>query len=429
MAWKAPGEGDKNKGDDSPPKNDSGPAGSQQERPEHDPWREGRQRPSTSTQQPPDLDDVAKRIWRSLFGKRRAGGQRGPSTTPPRKSNALILPGIIVGAAALVWLGAGVYTIDDDEVGVVMRQGHYHGTVAAGIHWNPSLIDRVIRVNVAQDHSLIARQQQLTQDGSLVTLHVRARYHIVSAVDYIQNVEHPEQLLQNALETAVGHVVSSRPIDELLSSDRAVLANAISGTLHTSFPGQLTGVELRDVDVEDASVPKKVEAAMAAAKQAHQQAKIAAQQAETQRDHILVQAEREAHQIQEEARTYHDMAQAQARTDIAQYLAVLRTYERAPDVTCNRLYLDAISAVMATPGIHIVNTLRGDMPISVAPTNAPVPSPQPPISPLMGGVSANEQPSAQSAPVAKPHTTRDGARTDRDSSERHYDRSLRGGRL
>lgn len=426
MAWKAPGEGGKDKGDDSRPNNSGGTTGPQQGNPEQDPWRGGRQRPSSK--QPPDLDEVAKRLWRMLAGKRRSGRQPDPSARPPRKGNALLLPGMIVGIAALIWLGAGVYSIDEDEAGVVMRQGHYHNTVTSGIHWNPSLIDRVVRVNVGQDHWLVARRQQLTQDGSLVTLNVRANYHVVSAVDYMRNVEHPELMLQGALETAVRQVVASRPLNELLNSERVALNGAISNALHTSFPGSLTGVELRDVRVEDVVVPKTVDAAMKAAEQARQQASTVVLQAEAQRDQVIAQAERDAHRLQEEARAYHDTAIARARSDIAQYLSVLHTYERAPEVTRDRLYLDAMRAVMAAPGVRIVNTQSDDTAVSVPPAAvSSAPAVQAP--PHFSDPSASGHASVPGLPAAKPQTPAlDPARSDRDSGERHYDRSLRGGR-
>lgn len=429
MAWKAPGEGGKDKGDDPRPNNNGGTAGPQQEHPEQDPWRGGRQRPSS--QQPPDLDEVAKRIWRTLTGKRRTGGQPGPSARPPRSTNALMLPGMIVGVAALVWLGAGVYSIDKDDVGVVMRQGHYHNTVTSGIHWNPSLIDRVTRVNVGQDHWLVARRQQLTQDGSLVTMNVRASYRIVSAVDYVRNVEHPELMLQSVLETVVHQVVASRPLDELLNGERTALSSAMSSALQTAFPRALTGVELRDVRVEDVAVPKSVDTAMKAAEQARQQASAAVLQAETQRDQVIAQAEREAHRLQEDARVYHDTATAHARSDIAQYLSVLRTYERAPEVTRDRLYLEAMRTVMAAPGVRIVNTQSDDTAVSVPPASvSPAPALPPQLPPPhLSDPSASGHAALPSQAAAKPQTsTRDPVRNDRDSGERHYDRSLREGR-
>ncbi|WP_414499692.1 MULTISPECIES: FtsH protease activity modulator HflK [unclassified Zymobacter] len=427
MAWKAPGEGGKDKGDDPRPQDGGGNAGAPQGRPEHDPWRGGRQRPS---QQPPDLDEVAKRVWRTLTGKRRSGGPRDPNVPPSRKCSAFVLPGAILGVAALVWLGAGVYTVSDGQVGVVMRQGHYQNTVASGIHWNPSLIDRVTRVNVGQDHWLVTRRQQLTQDGNLVTLHVRASYRIVSAVDYVRNVEHPEQMLQSALDTAVSHVVSSHPLDELLSGERTVTSSAISSALQTAFPGQLTGTELRDVRIEEVAVPKSVEAAMKAAEQARQQAKTTIQDAEAQRDQLIAQAEREAHQLQEESRAYHDTAIARARSDIAQYMAVLHTYERAPEVTRDRLYLEAVRAIMAGPGIRIVNTQSDNTAVSVPPAGAPAPMGPPPLlPPHLSETSASGHASLLGTPAAKAQTApRDAARSDRDSGERHYDRSLKEGR-
>ena len=422
MAWKAPGEGGKDKGGDSRPNNSGGPV---QGRPEHDPWREGRSRPSS--QQPPDLDEVAKRIWRTLTGKRRAGGPQEPNARPPRRGNALLLPGIIVGIAGLVWLGAGIYTIDDNEVGVVMRQGRYHGTVEPGIHWNPSLIDRVTRVNTGQDHWLVARRQQLTQDGNLVALHVRASYRIVSAPDYLKSVDHPDQLLQNVVETAVNHVVSSRSLDDVLNADRVALNSAISSVLQSTFPSRLVGAELRDVRVEEVVVPKIAEAARAGVSQAQQQAKETVQQAEAQRDQLTTQADREAHQLQEDAQAYHDTAVAKARSDIAQYIGVLRSYERAPEVMRDRLYLDAMKKVMTSPDIQVVNTQNSSAAVSVSSAQQPH-MPHPPVPPVPHG---GEVSSATNAtPATKSGTMRGSIRADRDSSgERHYDRSLREGRL
>ena len=423
MAWKAPGEGGKDKGDDSQP-NEGGNTSGSQGRPEQDPWRGGKKRPSS---QPPDLDEVAKQIWRTLTGKRRTEGSHPSSKRPPRKGSALLLPGAIVGVAALVWLGAGIYTVDEGDVGVVMRQGHYTHTVEAGMHWNPSLIDRVTRVNVGQDHDVVTRRQQLTQEGNLITLSVRARYRVTSPVEYVRGVSHPEQLLQSTLETAVSRVVSSRGQDELLASDRTALNAAINGTLQTVFPGQLTGTELRDVRVEEVSVPKAVEAAMKSVDQAQQQAKDTIAAAEAQRDQTLAQAEREAHQLQESSRAYHDTAIARARSDIAQYLAVLHAYERAPDVTRDRLYLEAVGAVMTTPGVRVVNTQNDETAVSVPAAEMPVPPPAMPPRPSESTASGHvDQPG--STTVETPAGLRDAARHARDNGDRHYDRSLKEGR-
>lgn len=426
MAWKAPGEGGNDKGDNSRP-NEGGNTGASQGRPEQDPWRDGRKRPSP---QPPDLDEVAKRIWRTLTGKRRTAGDRPSGKRPPRKGSALLLPSAIIGVAALVWLGAGIYTVDDGDVGVVMRQGHYIHTVTAGMHWNPSLIDRVTRVNVGQDHDVVTRRQQLTQDGNLITLSVRASYRVTSPVDYVRGAAHPAQLLQSTLETAVSRVVSAHKLDELLNSDRTAVNVAINDTLQTLFPGQLTGTALRDVRVEEVSVPKAVEAAMNSVDQARQQAKDTIAAAGAQRDQTLAQAEREAHQLQASSSAYHDTAIARARSDIAQYLAVLHAYERAPDVTRDRLYLEAVSAVMTTPGVRVVNTQNDETVVSV-PAKDMLAPPQSPMKPLHPSESAASEHVAQPASASAEFQAGrrgDAVRRDRDNGDRHYDRSLKEGR-
>ena len=445
MAWKAPGEGGNDKNDQPSPPNTEG-ASDQQGSAERDPWRAGRPRSTPDRSRPPDLDQIAASLWRSLTARRRrSGGGSSLHDKPPRKGSAWMLPGLLAGTALLVWLGAGIYVVAEGSVGVVMRQGHYYGTVLAGVHWNPSLIDRVTYVDMEKDHWLAIRNQQLTHDGNLATLHVLAVYRIASAKDYLLCAQSPERLLQNALDSAVGQVAMSHSLNDLLNGDRSALSDAIRHQLQSALASRAVGVELGDIKVDSVTVPEAVKAAADAVQQAHQQMDAAVNSATAARAQGVAQAERDARRVQEEARAYRDTAVSRARSDIAQFTAALNAYERAPNVTQDRLYLDTVQRIMSAPGMRVVSAQSGPVQVSFTPSPVPLP-PSLASAPEAQGAEARPSTRAEdsaavinggkgnsSAGTGNKVTngggeSRDAVRDDRDSGERRYDRSLTGGR-
>src|SRR5262245_49217218 len=138
MAWNEPGGGNKK------PK---------------DPW-------GGDNQGPPDLDEALRKLQAKL------GGLFGGSSSPGSGGSnagvsgmALVVLGVV---AVLIWLVLGVYQVDQQERGVVLRFGRYYETVQPGLHWNPPFIDSVSKVNITKIRSMSFREIMLTQDENIV---------------------------------------------------------------------------------------------------------------------------------------------------------------------------------------------------------------------------------------------------------------------
>jgi membrane protease subunit HflK len=313
----------------------------------HDPWNgDKRGGPKGGGDQgPPDLDEALRKLQdklNSIFGKVSTGGGGGGGSSSSGSGFLWVLLVVVV----LAWAGMGFYTVDQQERGVVLRLGKYYETVNPGLQWNPPLIDDVTKVNVTRVRTLDHRALMLTEDENIVDIDVTVQYLIIDPKAYRLNVRDPEGSLANASESALRQVVGSSEMHSLLTEGREALGFAVLDRLQGYMQSYATGLSISKINVKNAQAPSQVQDAFDDVIKAREDEQRVKNEAESYANGIVPEARGEAQRMLEEANAYREQVVARAGGEAKRFVALLGEYQKAPDVTRERLYLDMMQSVL-----------------------------------------------------------------------------------
>ena len=375
--------------DDAPrDQGDTPPADTPQPQQPAQPPRQPQQPPSGqggSTQGPPDLDELWRDFNRklgSVFGnKNGAQGPRGPAGggrggSGPQLPGFLgnIGVGILVGAAALVWLGTGFFIVQEGQQAVITQFGKYHSTVGAGINWRlPYPIQRHELVYVSQIRSLdIGRDNvikatglrdsaMLTEDENIVEIKFAVQYRLSDARAYLFESRNPTEAVVQAAETAVREVVGKMKMDSALAEERDQIAPRVRELMQTILDRYHVGIEIVGINLQQGGVrpPEQVQASFDDVLKAGQERERAKNEAEAYANDVVPRATGTASRLKEEAEAYKQRIVAQAEGDAQRFKAILPEYQKAPQVTRDRMYIDTMQQIYSSVSKVVVDSKQG----------------------------------------------------------------------
>ncbi|MBT8152152.1 MAG: FtsH protease activity modulator HflK [Gammaproteobacteria bacterium] len=321
-----------------------------------DPW-------SSPEQGPPDLDEALNKMrdqLRGIFGGKGGGGQGGGGRSGggPGISSGVI--GMAVVVLLAIWLFAGIYQVDEKERGVILRLGKYHETVGPGLHWNPLLIDQRFTVLVTQEQDYSSRGLMLTQDENIVEVPISVQYNIPDPKAFILNVKDPITSLKHATDSALRHVVGSTKSNNVLSDGRELMAEETKQRLQTYLDSYQTGIAITRVNILKAEPPSAVKSAFDDVIAAKEDKERFVNEAEAYANGIVPESRGKAQRILQEAIGYRDRLIAEALGDAQRFDQLFIEYRKAPKVTRERLYLDAVEQVMQNSSKILVDVEGGN---------------------------------------------------------------------
>ncbi len=306
---------------------------------------------------PPDLDEMWREFNKKLaglFGMKPAGG--GPR--PDNGRGAKIGFGIVVGVLIAIYLGSGVFVVQDGTVGVVSRLGKYQETADQGIHWRlPYPFESDEMVNTSQIRSVeIGRNNTLTQanvrdasllthDADIVDVRFTVQYQIKSATDYLFRNVDPEQSVTEAGQTAIREIAGTHTTDELLFKDREALRAKLVDRIQASLDAYKTGLQVTGVTIESVAVPAQVQPAFEEASKVRQDNERAVDSAKAYADQLLPRAKTDAARTIDDAKGYSNRVVSQAQGDAERFKQVYAEYSKAPAVIRQRMYLDTMEQI------------------------------------------------------------------------------------
>ena len=328
-----------------------------------DPWS-GRDQQS----QPPDLDEVLKGLQdklHSLFGG--AGGGSGNGG-----SGAGQLAGFIALLAILLWSLTGIYLVDEGSKAVVTRFGAYVDTTQPGLHWHlPVPIERIDLVNMEQQRFVEigyrsgGRQQSLgsvpkealmlTQDENIIDIRLAVQYQIKDAKAYLFNVADPDATLKQVIESAQRAVIGKSTMDFVLTEGRGNIADEIKSEIQKALDEYQTGIRVSSVNLVDAQPPDEVQNAFEDAIKAREDEQRLKNEAEAYANEVVPKARGAAARLIEESEAYKQKTIARAEGESSRFLQLLTEYEKAPDITRERLYLETMEEIFAASGVTLVD--------------------------------------------------------------------------
>lgn len=309
-----------------------------------DPWGN---RSGGGNQGPPDLDEMVNAFMKKvsgLFGggSGNSGGGKGGDTL----SGGLVIGVLVI--LGIIWIGAGFYTVDEQERGVVLRFGvAQEAVVLPGLHWNPPLVDQVTLINVTRVYDRDFSNTMLTEDDNIVDISMSVQYVITNARDYFLNVEDPEISLQHAAESAIRHVVGSSTMENAITTGREQIAQDTMQRLQDYMDLYGTGITVRQVNIDQSLPPQQVRDAYDDVIKAGEDNESFQNQARAYANQVVPTARGNARRQIEEANAYKEEVIARAQGEAQRFEQLLVEYQKAPEVTRRRLYLDALQTVMA----------------------------------------------------------------------------------
>lgn len=314
---------------------------------DNDPWGGGgRKGPE---QGPPDIDEVIRSLSKKLNGVfgGGSGSTNGSGASSGGGFSAGLLAGLIVVAAA-IWAFGGFYIVDQAERGVVLRFGKVlDATVQPGLHWNPPLVDEVSLVNISQlSAKTYDSNAMLTTDENIIDIEVTVQYRIEDPVKYVLAVQDPQRSLDNAAESAIRHVVGGNAMDQILTTGRDRVADDVQQRLQDYMNNYNTGILVSQVNVVDAQPPQAVRPAFDDVIRAREDEQRAQNQAQQYANQIIPEARGESQRRIEQANAYREEVIAEATGDASRFDQLLVEYQKAPEVTRQRLYIEALEDVM-----------------------------------------------------------------------------------
>ena len=317
-----------------------------------DPWGGNR-----GDQGPPDIDEALKKLKEKLT---MFGGKGGGGIGKPGGSIKGLLPAALLGLV-LVWGLMGFYQVDEKENAVVLRLGEYSETIeASGLKWNPRLIDKVFIVGVTEERQYSTRGLMLTQDENIVEVALSVQYNISGAKDFILSIKDPEITLQQATDSALRHTVGSTGLDGVISSERLQVADGTTEKLQDLLDLYSSGINIVKINIEDARPPNEVKAAYDDVIEAREDLERLVNEVQAYSNGIIPEARGEAQRLREEAQGYLSQVVSKSSGEASRFSALLKEYQKAPGVTRERLYIDAIEQVMTDSTKVLMDTEGGN---------------------------------------------------------------------
>lgn len=327
-----------------------------------DPWgNNNRGNKNGGGNQPPDIDEVLKQLMdkvNGLFGKKGGGNGNNQGSGGNDGLGGLLIIAAIIGAGLLAF--NSFYTLDEQERGVVLRTGQFSSIENPGLHWKIPVVDQVVPVNITKVREAEIKERMLTEDENIVEVELNVQYRVQDPQTFALRVEEPEASLISAAESALRHEVGSTAMDPILTTGRAALAEAVKIRLQDYLDRYQTGIQLTNVNIKDARPPQQVKESFDDVQRAKQDKERFINDAEAYANAIVPEARGRAQRQLEEASAYKERIVARAQGEAARFENLLSEYKKAPQVTRERLYIEAVSEVYTNSSKVLVDVEGGN---------------------------------------------------------------------
>ena len=320
---------------------------------------------------PPDLDEILRKLQQKIASL--LGFKSRPPGAPPSPGGGMgaALGGgvvFVVGLVLAVWLLSGFYIVDEGRRGVVLRLGKYLETTMPGPRWHiPYPIESVEVVNVAQVRTVEVgyrgntknKQPQealmLTDDENIVDVQFAIQYTLKSPEDYLFNNRNPDDNVLQAAETAIREVVGKSKMDFVLSQGRSEVAARVKKLMQEILDRYKTGINVTTVNLQNVQAPEQVLAAFEDVVRAQQDRERFKNEGQAYANDVVPKARGVAARLIEEANGYRQSVISTAQGDASRFRQVLTEYEKAPQVTRERIYLDTMQQVLSATSKVVVD--------------------------------------------------------------------------
>jgi len=315
--------------------------------------------PDGDKPQIPDIDELMRKgqdQLRVLMGGRGNGGGTGGSGRGggggPRLSRGSLVVGI--GVAVALWLGASFYTVKPEEQSVELFLGEYSSTGFPGLNFAPwpVVTYEVIPVTREQTEDIgVAGRSgdeglMLTGDENIVDIDFQVVWNISDPAKFLFNLRDPRMTIRAVSESAMREIIAQSELAPILNRDRGAIAGRLQDLIQLTLDSYESGVNVIRVNFDKADPPQQVIDAFREVQAAEQQRERLTNEADRDANRVLAAARGEAAQILEDAEGYRARVINEAEGEASRFSAVLQEYQKAPEVTRKRLYLETMEKVL-----------------------------------------------------------------------------------
>jgi membrane protease subunit HflK len=282
--------------------------------------------------------------------------------------------GVIVGAFVLIWLGTGFFIVQEGQQAVITQFGKYKSTVGAGFNWRLPypiqkhelvFVTQIRSVDIGRDNVIKAtglrESAMLTEDENIVEIKFAVQYRLNDARAYLFESKNPTEAVVQAAETAVREVVGKMKMDSALAEERDQIAPRVRALMQTILDRYKVGIEVVGINLQQGGVrpPEQVQAAFDDVLKAGQERERAKNEAQAYANDVVPRAVGAASRLKEESQAYRERIIAQAEGDSQRFKAILPEYQKAPQVTRDRMYLDAMQQIYTNVTKVVVDSKQG----------------------------------------------------------------------
>jgi len=326
---------------------------------------------------PPDLEEMWRDFTRKLssfFGvNKRGGGGSDPGNgfQPDARSAGMGVVAIAL-IVVVVWLFSGSFIVQEGQRAVVTTFGRYSHTVGAGWGWRwPYPIQANETVNFTQTTTVeigastgssstgLTDSAMLTQDENIVDVRFSVQYNLKDARAYLYENNNPRLAVTQAGESAVREIVGNSRIDSVLYEQRAALTASLIKSIQQQLDTLNAGILIVNVNIEAVNPPDSVQQAFQDALKAGVDREALKNEGQAYANRVIPAAQGDAARVRENALGYKARIANAAQGDANRFKAIYAEYQKAPAVTRDRMYIDAMQEVYSNVTKVMVDTHGG----------------------------------------------------------------------
>jgi modulator of FtsH protease HflK len=325
---------------------------------------------------PPDLDELWRRFnqrLNSMFGGKGGGGGQGGGGQMPTLKQAGGGLGMLAILAFLVWIASGFYIVDAAERGVVLRFGKFVETTMPGPRWHlPYPVESVEVINIEQvrkvevgyrnnaKSKVLSESLMLTDDENIIDIQFAVQYILKDPEDYLFNNRSPDDSVLQAAETAIRQTVGKSKMDFVLYEGRADVAARAAKLMQEILDRYKTGISISKVTMQNAQPPEQVQASFDDAVKAGQDRERLKNEGQAYANDVVPKARGFASRLIAESNGYKQSVIAQSEGDVSRFKQIVTEYNKAPGVTRDRMYLDAMQQILSSTSKVLVDQKGGN---------------------------------------------------------------------
>jgi membrane protease subunit HflK len=293
-----------------------------------------------------------------------------PPKLNPKAIVSIISVMLVAGLFFSLW-----FTVEPEEVGVVMRFGEYTRTVNPGLNFKmPFGVEQVYKVPVERQlklefgfrsttpgirtsySSTKYREESLMLTGDLNAAEVEwiVQFRINDPYKFLFRVRNAEQTFRDVNEAVMREIVGDRTVDEVLTVGRQEVASAVTVMIQSLCDQYELGLKVDQVVLQDVNPPELVKPAFNEVNEAQQEREKLINQAKSEYNKIIPKARGEAERTIEEAKGYALERVNNARGEAAKFSSIFSEYSKAKEVTRQRIYLETMNDVMQNVGRTLI---------------------------------------------------------------------------